>query len=40
MPTLLLTAALAGLGVLTVLPGPDMAIMTRHALAAGPIGPV
>ncbi|MFD5714934.1 hypothetical protein ACFWHW_32020 [Streptomyces pharetrae] len=34
MPTHLLTAALAVLGVLTVMPGPDVAIMTRHALAA------
>ncbi|WP_318275747.1 hypothetical protein [Streptomyces pharetrae] len=36
MPTHLLTAALAVLGVLTVMPGPDVAFMTRHALAARP----
>lgn len=29
-------AALGVLGLLTVVPGPDMAVVTRRALAAGP----
>lgn len=35
MPTHL-TAALGLLGLLTVVPGPDMAVVTRRALVAGP----
>lgn len=31
-----LAAALAVLGLLTVMPGPDMAVVTRRALLAGP----